>query len=95
MTQAVKWFASALIDRVDGTLGQTALPLQQASLFPLCRHYLSVLFHHLALVVVILGRWAFEIKNMLETDARFFIGNDEMCDALGKRSIEIILRREH
>ena len=64
-----------LITDVDGTISKTAPTPQQAKISPLCRHYLSILSQHLALVATISGRPAVEVKNMLKIDGIVYIGN--------------------
>ncbi len=64
-----------LITDVDGTISQTAPTPQQASVSPLCHHYLSILCSHLALVAAISGRPAVEVKNMLKIDGVVYVGN--------------------
>ncbi len=64
-----------LITDVDGTISETAPTPQQAKVSPLCRHYLSALSQHLALVAAISGRPAIEVKNMLKIDGMVYIGN--------------------
>ncbi len=64
-----------LITDVDGTISQTAPTPQQASVSPLCRHYLSLLCNHLALVAAISGRPAAEVKDMIKIDGMVYIGN--------------------
>ncbi|TRZ51683.1 MAG: trehalose-phosphatase [Dehalococcoidia bacterium] len=64
-----------LVTDVDGTISETAPTPQQAEVSPLCRHYLSLLSQHLALVAAISGRPADEVKNMLKIDGVVYIGN--------------------
>ena len=64
-----------LITDVDGTISQTAPTPQQASVSPLCHHYLSILSNHLALVAAISGRPAAEVKDMIRIDGMVYIGN--------------------
>ena len=64
-----------LITDVDGTISETAPTPQQAEVSPQCRHYLSILSQHLALVAAVSGRPADEIKNMLKIDRAIYIGN--------------------
>ena len=64
-----------LITDVDGTISETAPTPQQAEVSPRCRHYLSILSQHLALVAAVSGRPAAEIKNMLKIDGIVYIGN--------------------
>jgi len=64
-----------LITDVDGTISQTAPTPQQASVSPLCYHYLSLLCSHLALVAAISGRPAAEVKDMVKIDGIVYIGN--------------------
>ena len=64
-----------LIADVDGTISQTAPTSQQAIVSPLCRHYLSTLCRHLALVAAISGRPATEVKNMIGIIGMVYIGN--------------------
>jgi len=64
-----------LITDVDGTISETAPTPQQAEVSPRCRHYLSILSQHLALVAAVSGRPVDEIKNMLKVDGIVCIGN--------------------
>ncbi|MFC1932116.1 trehalose-phosphatase [Chloroflexota bacterium] len=64
-----------LVTDVDGTISLTAPTPQQAEVSPLCRHYLSILCHQLALVAAISGRPAVEVKNMVNIDGIVYIGN--------------------
>ena len=64
-----------LISDVDGTISQTAPTPQQAKVSPMCRHYLSILCRHLALVAAISGRPAAEARNMVGIDGMVYIGN--------------------
>ena len=64
-----------LITDVDGTISQTAPTPQQAVVSPTCRHYLSILCRHLALVAAISGRPAPEVKEMVGIDGMVYIGN--------------------
>jgi trehalose 6-phosphate phosphatase len=64
-----------LITDVDGTISQIAPTPQQASVSPLCHHYLSILCKHLALVAAISGRPAAEVKDMIRIDGMVYIGN--------------------
>jgi len=64
-----------LITDVDGTISQTAPTPQQASVSPLCRHYLSILCNHLDVVAAISGRPAAEVKDMMKIDGMVYIGN--------------------
>ncbi len=64
-----------LITDVDGTISQIAPTPQQAVVSPLCRHYLSILCHHLALVATISGRPAATARNMVGIEGMVYIGN--------------------
>ena len=64
-----------LITDVDGTISQTAPSPQQAQVSSLCRHYLSILCRHLALVAAISGRPAANARNMIGIDGMVYIGN--------------------
>jgi len=64
-----------LITDVDGTISQTAPTPQQASVSPLCYHYLSLLCSHLALVAAMSGRPAAEVKYMIKIDGMVYMGN--------------------
>ena len=64
-----------LITDVDGTISPVAPTPQQASVSPLCHHYLSLLCSHLALVAAISGRPAAEVKDMIRIDGMVYIGN--------------------
>ncbi|MBE9482211.1 MAG: trehalose-phosphatase [Chloroflexi bacterium] len=64
-----------LITDVDGTISPVAPTPQQASVSPLCHHYLSLLCSHLALVAAISGRPAAEVKDMIRIDEMVYIGN--------------------
>jgi len=64
-----------LITDVDGTISPTAPTPQQASVSPLCYHYLSLLCSHLALVAAMSGRPAAEVKDMIKIDRMVYIGN--------------------
>ena len=73
--EALRRSPFGLITDVDGTISKTAPTSQQAKVSPLCRHYLSILCNHLALVAAISGRPAAEVKNMLKIDGMVYIGN--------------------
>jgi len=73
--KALKQPPFGLITDVDGTISHTAPTPQQAEVTPLCRHYLSILCQHLALVAAISGRPAVEAKNMVGIDGMVYIGN--------------------
>jgi len=64
-----------LITDVDGTISPTAPTPQQASVSPLCHHYLSLLCNQLALVAAISGRTVAGVKNMVAIDGMVYIGN--------------------
>ncbi len=64
-----------LIADVDGTISQTAPTPQQAEVSPLCRHYLSLLCNHLALVAAVSGRPATQVRNMIGIDGMVYVGN--------------------
>lgn len=64
-----------LITDVDGTISPVAPTPQQASVSPLCHHYLSLLCSHLALVAAVSGRPAAEVKDMIRIDGMVYIGN--------------------
>ena len=64
-----------LITDIDGTISQPASTPQQAKISPLCRHYLSILCHRIALVAVTSGRRAGEVKDMVGIDGIVYIGN--------------------
>ena len=64
-----------LITDVDGTISPTAPTPPQARVSPLCRHYLSLLGQHLALVAAISGRPASEVKDMINIEGMVYIGN--------------------
>ncbi len=67
-----------LITDVDGTISRTAPTPKQAKVSPLCRQYLSILCHHLALVAAVSGRPAVEVKNMIGIDGMVYVGNHGM-----------------
>jgi len=73
--ESLRRFPLGLITDVDGTISQTAPTPQQAMVSPLCRHYLSILCQHLALVAAISGRPAVELKNMIGISGMVYIGN--------------------
>ena len=64
-----------LITDVDGTISKTASTPQQASVSPLCRHYLLKLSSHLALVAAISGRPVSQVRKMVGIDSMVYIGN--------------------
>jgi trehalose 6-phosphate phosphatase len=64
-----------LIVDVDGTISETAPTPQQASVSPLCRHYLSLLCPHLALVAAVSGRPAAQVRDMIGIDGMVYLGN--------------------
>lgn len=64
-----------LFTDVDGTISPIAPTPAQAKVSPLCRHYLARLADQLALVSVISGRAATEVKNMVDIDSVVYIGN--------------------
>jgi len=76
--KALKEPPFGLITDVDGTISQTAPTPEQAVVTPLCRHYLSILRHRLALVAAISGRPAVEVKNMVGIDGIVYVGNHGM-----------------
>lgn len=67
-----------LITDVDGTISPTAPTPQQARVSPLCHHYLSILRNQLALVAIISGRAAGELKDMVNIEGLVYIGNHGM-----------------
>jgi len=64
-----------LITDVDGTISQTTPTPQQASVSPVCRHYLSLLCSHIALVSAISGRPTAKAKDIIKIDGTVYIGN--------------------
>jgi trehalose 6-phosphate phosphatase len=64
-----------LITDIDGTISKTAPTPRQAEVSPQCRHYLSALYHQLALVAAISGRPAGEVRNMVGVEGIVYIGN--------------------
>ncbi len=75
-----------LITDIDGTISQTAPTPQQAEVTPLCRHYLSALCNHLALVAAISGRPAAKVKSMTNIDGMVCIGNHGLERWVGSHS---------
>ena len=67
-----------LMTDVDGTISETAPTPQDATVSPLCRHYLSVLVERLALVAAISGRAATETRNLVGADGIIYFGNHGM-----------------
>jgi len=76
--KALKQPPFGLITDVDGTISHTAPTPEQAVVTPLCRHYLSILRHRLALVAAISGRPVVDVKNMVGIDGIVYIGNHGM-----------------
>ena len=64
-----------LITDVDGTISKTVPLPQEAQVSPLCRRYLSILCNHLALVAVISGRPASQVRDMIKDDRVVYVGN--------------------
>jgi trehalose 6-phosphate phosphatase len=64
-----------LITDVDGTISETAPTPQEAEVDPLCRHRLSELCRHLALVAAVSGRPAAEVRDMVGVDGMVYVGN--------------------
>ena len=64
-----------LITDVDGTISQTAPTPQQAVVSRLCRHYLSILSRHLALVAAISGRPVTQVKDIIGINGVVYIGS--------------------
>ena len=73
--EALRRSPFGLITDVDGTISKTAPTPQAAEVSPLCRHYLSILCNHLALVAAISGRPVVEVKNLVGIDGMVYIGN--------------------
>ena len=73
--EALKRSPFGLITDIDGTISQITPTPQQAEVSRLCRHYLSVLCHQLALVAAISGRAVIEVKNMVNINGMVYIGN--------------------
>jgi len=73
--EALKESPFGLFTDVDGTISHVVPTPQQAMVSRLCCHYLSCLCHHLALVAVISGRPAIEVRKMLNIDGIIYIGN--------------------
>jgi len=67
-----------LITDADGTISPTAPTPKQARVSPLCNQYLSILRHQLALVAVISGRAAEELKDMVNIEGIIYVGNHGM-----------------
>ena len=64
-----------LITDVDGTISEIAPTPREARVSPLCRRYLTFLCRHLALVAVVSGRSAAEVRDMLGVGGVVYIGN--------------------
>ncbi len=64
-----------LITDFDGTISETAPTSQQARVSQICQQYLAILSQHLALVAIVSGRPAAEVRNMLNLDRVVYIGN--------------------
>ena len=84
--EAIRRFPFGLITDIDGTISQTAPTPQQAEVSPLCHHYLSILYPHLALVAAISGRPAAEVENMVKIDGMVYIGNHGLERWIGGHS---------
>ncbi|MFC1969513.1 hypothetical protein ACFLVF_03400 [Chloroflexota bacterium] len=54
-----------LITDVDGTISPTAPTPQHAEVSPLCRRYLDLLSHQIALVAAVSGRSAAQVAQMV------------------------------
>ena len=72
-----------LITDVDGTISPIAPAPQQARVSPLCRRYLTLLCQQLALVAVISGRPAAEVKKMINIGGMVYIGNHGLEQLIG------------
>ena len=64
-----------LITDVDGTMSEIAPNPHQARVSPPCRRYLALLCRRLALVSVVSGRSAAEVRDMLGIEGVVYIGN--------------------
>ncbi|MFC1972189.1 trehalose-phosphatase [Chloroflexota bacterium] len=64
-----------LITDVDGTISPTAPTPQQAEVSPLCRRYLDLLSHQIALVAAVSGRSAAQVAQMVAVRGMVYIGN--------------------
>jgi trehalose 6-phosphate phosphatase len=64
-----------LFTDLDGTISETAPSPTEARVSPLCRRHLSSLREHLGLVVVVSGRPAKEVKEMVGLEKVVYIGN--------------------
>jgi trehalose 6-phosphate phosphatase len=64
-----------LITDVDGTISEIAPTPRQARVSPPCRRYLNLLCRRLALVAVVSGRSAAEVRDMLGIEGVVYIGN--------------------
>jgi len=73
--EALQKATFGLITDVDGTISKTAPTPQEAKVSPRCRHYLSRLHNHLALVAAISGRPAADVRNMIGIYGIVYIGN--------------------
>ena len=72
-----------LITDVDGTISPIAPAPQQARVSPLCRRYLALLCQQIALVAVISGRPAAEVKEMINIGGMVYIGNHGLEQLIG------------
>ena len=68
----------ALLTDVDGTISNTTLTPEQATVTPLCREYLSILCSKLPLVAAISGRSVLDVKKMVGIEQMAYIGNHGM-----------------
>ncbi len=84
--EALRQSPFGLITDVDGTISQTAPTPQEAKVSPLCRRYLAALCKQLALVAIISGRPAVQVKDMIGIDGMVYIGNHGLERWTGGRS---------
>ena len=76
-----------LITDIDGTISEIAPTPREARVSPLCRRYLAVLCHQLALVAAVSGRAAAAVRDMVGLEGVVYIGNHGL-ERWAKHSIE-------
>ncbi|MBN1862740.1 MAG: trehalose-phosphatase [Dehalococcoidales bacterium] len=64
-----------LITDVDGTISEIVPTPREARVSPLCRRYLTLLCRQLALVAVVSGRPAVEVRDMVGVTGVVYVGN--------------------
>lgn len=73
--ESLKRSPFGLFTDVDGTISEIAPKPEEARVSPLCRRYLKALCNQLALVAVISGRPAAQVRDMVGINDVVYIGN--------------------